>query len=35
LMSNSVSYPAHQKSIPKEWDRSTSPTVCSFKWPNF
>jgi hypothetical protein len=34
LQSNSDSYPAHPKSIPKEWDRSTSPTVCSFKWPN-
>jgi hypothetical protein len=34
LLSYSDSYPAHSKSIPKEWDRSTSPTVCSFKWPN-
>jgi hypothetical protein len=34
LQSNSDSYPAHPKSIPKEWDMSTSPTVCSFKWPN-
>jgi hypothetical protein len=30
----SASYPAHPKSIPKEWDRSTSPTVCNFKWLN-
>jgi hypothetical protein len=35
LLSYSDSYPTHPKSIPKEWDRSTSPTVCSFKWPNF
>jgi hypothetical protein len=33
LLSYSVSYPAHPKSIPKEWHRSTSPTACSFKWP--
>jgi hypothetical protein len=26
----------HTQSLPsKEWDMSTSPTVCSFKWPNF
>jgi hypothetical protein len=35
LLSKSDSYPTHPKSIPKEWDRSTSPTVCNFKWPNF
>jgi hypothetical protein len=27
--------PCTPKVYPKEWDRSTSPTVCIFEWPKF